>query len=319
MKPPSPSLAQLARAEQYWREGRYRQRAVCHLFFRSVPPRSTYAIAAGLQPAADALRMPRFDVQDIQYLGSLTDAGGQLRFGEGFLNFLQRQAFQCDVDAIPEGTVCFPYQPLLRIEGPAIQCLLAEAVMLGLIGFSSLAATQAAQRARTSLDGAVEEAGLSPAYDESRAASHTLFHWTSIQQEGGDWKNTGLFADEPAIADTPVTLQARRIWAEDGKPVADILYRSDDGAPQGRYWISSQNTWLPIPQGRIENLLAPVFRNGQLARQHPPPAEARQYCLQQQARFGGGVAESYPYGLSEKLYQAWISDAALPKGYSEIP
>ena len=153
-------LHPLTMANGYWKTGLYRRKAVFHLFFRQAPFGVAHAIAAGLGLAVEYLQLLRFDVRDIQYLGGLSGADGQPLFEESFLNYLQRQNFSCDVDAMPEGTIAFPHQPLLRIEGPIVQCQIVETALLNLINFSTLIATKSARIIQAAKGDCVREFGL---------------------------------------------------------------------------------------------------------------------------------------------------------------
>ncbi|MCB9286970.1 MAG: nicotinate phosphoribosyltransferase [Lewinellaceae bacterium] len=153
-------LYQLTMAYGYWKTGLHRRRAVFHLFFRKAPFDGYYAISAGLGLAIDFLKKFRFSPEDIQYLGGLEGAGGRPLFDEGFLNHLQRMRFSCNIDAIPEGTVVFPNQPLLRVEGPIVQCQLLETALLNLVNFSTLIATKSARVVQAAQGDSVLEFGL---------------------------------------------------------------------------------------------------------------------------------------------------------------
>src|SRR3972149_717040 len=107
-------LYQLTMAYGYWKLGRAEQHAVFHLFFRKPPFAGGYALAAGLGPALDYLRCFRFDETDVEYLASLTGNDGRPLFEPGFLEYLAALELSCDVDAMPEGTVAFGQEPLLR-------------------------------------------------------------------------------------------------------------------------------------------------------------------------------------------------------------
>ena len=153
-------LYQLTMAYGYWKTGLHRRRAVFHLFFRKSPFGGQYAISAGLALAIDFLKKMHFSPEDIQYLGGLTGANDQPLFDEGFLNYLQRLQFSCTIDAIPEGTVVFPNQPLLRVEGPLLQCQLIETALLNLVNFSTLIATKSARIVQAARGDSVLEFGL---------------------------------------------------------------------------------------------------------------------------------------------------------------
>ena len=114
-------LYQLTMAYGYWNTGRAEQQAVFHLFFRKNPFAGGYTIAAGLEYALDYLDNFRFSADDIEYLAGLTGNDDQPLFEPAFLEYLATLQLQCDVDAVPEGTVVFPHQPLVRVKGPILQ------------------------------------------------------------------------------------------------------------------------------------------------------------------------------------------------------
>ncbi|WP_210464875.1 nicotinate phosphoribosyltransferase [Rufibacter roseolus] len=138
-------MYQLTMAQGYWKKGMQEQEAVFHLYFRSNPFKGGYTVCAGLEDALDLLRNFRFTGEDLAYLRSLKGSQNQQLFEEGFLEHLRDLAFTCDVDAIPEGTVVFPNEPLLRIKGPILQCQLLETPLLTILNFQTLIATKAAR------------------------------------------------------------------------------------------------------------------------------------------------------------------------------
>ena len=135
-------LYQLTMAYGYWKTGRAEQQAVFHLFFRKNPFAGGYTIAAGLQYAVDYLADFQFSDDDIEYLSGLTGNDGKPLFERGFLKYLGELELECDVDAVPEGTVVFPHQPLVRVKGPILQCQILETALLNLINYQSLIATE---------------------------------------------------------------------------------------------------------------------------------------------------------------------------------
>ena len=138
-------LYQLTMAYGYWKSGRADREAVFHLFFRKAPFRSGFAIAAGLEPVIDFLKRFQFTDEDLQFLGTLKGSDGEPLFDQRFLEYLRPLRFKCDLDAIPEGTVVFPQEPVLRVQGPILQCQLVESALLNFINFQSLIATKAAR------------------------------------------------------------------------------------------------------------------------------------------------------------------------------
>lgn len=153
-------LYQLTMAYGYWKEGIADQEAVFHHFFRKAPFGGAFAVAAGIQSVADWLEDLRFGDDDIAYLKELQGRDGRPLFEPGFLEYLSELAFKCDVDAVAEGTVVFPHEPLIRVRGPLLQGQLAETAILNLANFQTLIATKAARVCHVAGDDPVLEFGL---------------------------------------------------------------------------------------------------------------------------------------------------------------
>ena len=131
-------LYQLTMAYGYWKSGRAEREAVFHLFFRHSPFQCGFTLTAGLAPTIEFLQAFQFTENDLAFLGTLRGNDDQPLFDRGFLDYLETLRFSCDVDAIPEGTTVFPQEPLLRIQGPILQCQLLETALLNLINFFHL-------------------------------------------------------------------------------------------------------------------------------------------------------------------------------------
>ena len=153
-------LYQLTMAYGYWKTGMAERPAVFHLFYRKNPFGNPYSIACGLERAINWLSGLRFSADDVQYLGSLKGADSKALFDESFLNYLQRLRFSCDIDAIPEGTVVLPNEPLIRVQGPLLQAQFIETALLNLINFSTLIATKSARVVQAAGEDSVLEFGL---------------------------------------------------------------------------------------------------------------------------------------------------------------
>ncbi len=131
------------------------------LFIRKLPDNWGYFIAAGLEDAVDYLLNLKFDKEDIDYLRST----GQ--FKEDFLEYLKDFKFTGSLSAVPEGTVVFPNEPILRITAPKIEAQFVETYLLNLINHQTMIATKAS-RVVHSADGApVVDFGLRRAQGES--------------------------------------------------------------------------------------------------------------------------------------------------------
>lgn len=153
-------LYQLTMSYGYWKTGLHNKESVFHLFFRRPPFQGGFTIAAGLESAINFLNTFGFDATDIAYLATLKDPEGELIFCKEFLEYLSQLKFTCSIDAVPEGTPVFPYEPLLRIQGPLIQCQILESPLLNLINFPSLIATKAARMCIASKGEPILEFGL---------------------------------------------------------------------------------------------------------------------------------------------------------------
>lgn len=150
--PPSPcslalltDLYQLTMAYGYWKTGVADREAVFSLIFRKNPFGGGFSIACGLEQAVDFIERFCFTEDDLAYLATLRGNDGKPLFEPPFLDHLRAMRFSCDIDAIPEGTVVFPQEPLLRIQGPIIQCQLLETALLTILNFQTLIATKAAR------------------------------------------------------------------------------------------------------------------------------------------------------------------------------
>jgi nicotinate phosphoribosyltransferase len=153
-------LYQLTMAYGYWKTGLQDREAVFHLFFRSHPFKGGFSVACGLSDAIEYLRTLAFSEEELAYLGTLTGNDGKALFEPAFLEYLRTLEWKCDVDGVPEGTVMFPQEPMLRIQGPLIQCQIVETTLLNLINFQTLIATKAARVCIAAKDEPVLEFGL---------------------------------------------------------------------------------------------------------------------------------------------------------------
>lgn len=164
-------LYQLTMAYGYWKLGMHEREAVFHLIFRKHPFKSRYAVACGLETAIHFLKNWHFSVDDIAYLNTLKASNGEPLFPKEFLEYLQQLRFTCDIDAILEGTLVFPQEPLLRVKGPLIQGQLIESTLLNIINFQTLIATKAARVCQAANGEPVLEFGLRRAQGPDGALS----------------------------------------------------------------------------------------------------------------------------------------------------
>jgi nicotinate phosphoribosyltransferase len=138
-------LYQLTMAQAYVASGTAEREAVFHLFFRANPFEGGFAVACGIARALEYLEDYRFDPEDLDYLAGLEGNDGRPLFDAAFLRQLGSLRLACDVDAVPEGTIVFPYEPLVRVTGPILHAQLVETALLTLVNFETLIATKAAR------------------------------------------------------------------------------------------------------------------------------------------------------------------------------
>ncbi len=131
-------LYELTMMQGYF-ERQSNETVVFDMFFRSNPNKSGYSIAAGLDQVIQYIKDLHFTYDDVVYLRSLNI------FSENFLNYLSGFHFTGDIYAIPEGTVVFPREPLIKVVAPIMEAQLIETSILNIVNHQSLIATKAAR------------------------------------------------------------------------------------------------------------------------------------------------------------------------------
>lgn len=159
-------LYELAMAQGYWECNKLDEQACFYSFFRENPFHGGYAIACGMSHLHEMFENFTFSDEDVEYLASIQAPGGGLLFKPGFLEYLHNLELSVDVDAVREGTVVFPNDPLVRVTGPILECQLIETALLNCINFETLVATKAA-RVCLAAGSPVAEFGLRRAQGES--------------------------------------------------------------------------------------------------------------------------------------------------------
>ncbi|MBI3703452.1 MAG: nicotinate phosphoribosyltransferase [Rhizobiales bacterium] len=136
--PLTTDLYELNMVQAYLDRGEDKE-AVFEFFVRRLPARRGFLLAAGLDDALDYLETLRFSAAEIDWLKSTG------RFRANLLDYLAGFRFTGDVHAIPEGTVCFANEPLLRITAPLPQAQLVETRLINILNFQTLIASKAAR------------------------------------------------------------------------------------------------------------------------------------------------------------------------------
>ncbi|MBD3370914.1 nicotinate phosphoribosyltransferase [Candidatus Fermentibacteria bacterium] len=130
------------------------RRAVFDMFFRSCPFDGGYTVCAGIAPLLESLSNLRFSDDEIEYLDGLGT------FDEDFLDYLAGFRFKGNVYAVPEGSLLFPDEPMLRIHGNIIEAQIVESLVLNTVNFQTLIATKASRIVDVAGETKVLEFGL---------------------------------------------------------------------------------------------------------------------------------------------------------------
>ena len=147
-------LYELTMMQGYFRHKDRNETVIFDAFYRSNPCNGGYAISAGLEQVIQYIRELRFDWEDIDYLASLNI------FEKDFLEYLRTFRFSGDIWAIPEGTVMFPREPVIKVIAPIMEAQLVETAILNIINHQSLIATKAARVCYAARGDGIMEFGL---------------------------------------------------------------------------------------------------------------------------------------------------------------
>jgi nicotinate phosphoribosyltransferase len=158
--PTMTDLYELTMAAGYWKLGRLDEQAIFTLCFRHAPFGGGFTLAAGLEGVIAFIERYAFSPAELAHLEGLTGNDDRPLFERAFLDYLGDLRLEVDVDAMPEGTLAFPHEPLLRVSGPLLQAQLLESALLNLVNYPTLAATKAAHVVLAAGGATVMEFGL---------------------------------------------------------------------------------------------------------------------------------------------------------------
>lgn len=147
-------LYELTMMQGYFKEKDANETVIFDAFYRSNPGGNGYAICAGLEQAIEYIKELEFNSEDVDYLRSTG------LFEEDFLEYLLHFRFSGDIYAIPEGTVIFPREPLVKVIAPIMEAQLVETALLTIINHQSLIATKTARVVFAAEGDGVMEFGL---------------------------------------------------------------------------------------------------------------------------------------------------------------
>ena len=147
-------LYELTMMQGYFHAQDANETVIFDAFYRTNPDGNGFAIAAGLEQVVEYIENLHFDKEDIDYLRTTG------LFGEDFLEYLADFKFTGDIYAIPEGTVVFPREPLVKVIAPIMQAQLVETAILNIINHQSLIATKTSRIVHAARGDGVMEFGL---------------------------------------------------------------------------------------------------------------------------------------------------------------
>ena len=138
-------LYHLTMAQAWFADGKANETKTSECFFRKSPFKGNYLLSAGLAEFSEWLENWHISDKDVKYLQSLKNADGSRRFNDDFLSFIKEQPLQISIDAVEEGEVVFPNEPIYSITGPTWQVEVVEAALLNIFNSQSLIATKASR------------------------------------------------------------------------------------------------------------------------------------------------------------------------------
>ena len=258
------------------------QVVVFDAFYRQNPCDGGYAIAAGLEQVIEYIRDLHFSPDDVEYLRGLN------LFDDDFLEYLRGFHFTGDIYAIPEGTVVFPREPLLKVVAPVMEAQLVETAILNIINHQSLIATKASRVVYAAKGDGIMEFGLRRA-------------------QGPD---AGIYGARAAVIGGCVGTSN----VLTGKIRADLICMVDETFDESKDMIIFDpiETWkkTKIKGGTytLRELLVPIFQKGLCVYTSPSVMEMQAICKKEQETLWPETRrlvnpQKVYVDLSDKLYK----------------
>ena len=152
-------LYEITMANGYFEEGCADTIVTFDVFYRQNPDNGGFSVFAGLEQIADYIKELHFSDDDIAYLETLG------LFSTKFLDYLRNFRFTGDIDAVPEGTIVYPNEPLITVTAPIIEAQLIETFLLTQVNHQSLIATKANRIVRAAQGRSVADMGARRAHN----------------------------------------------------------------------------------------------------------------------------------------------------------
>lgn len=169
----------------HWVQGTLNERAVFEIYFRKLPFGNGYAVCAGLERIVRYIETLRFGDRELEYLKQQEE-----NYAPGFIEALRSFRFTGSLHAMPEGTLAFPNEPLVRVEARLFEAHLIETAMLNFLNYQTLIATKASRIRQVAPNDLLLEFGTRRAQEAdaavwgARAAYLAGFHATSNMRAG---------------------------------------------------------------------------------------------------------------------------------------
>lgn len=237
----------------YWLEGRADNPSTFYMFGRKEAAGAGYSIAGGLEGLIDIVQRWQtfgFTEDDLNFLRSQKRPSGKPVFPEAFIQYLSEMEFRLKIEALPEGEVFFPQEPVLRVSGPIAQVKMLESVALGIINGHSGYMTQGAHQASV-----VEEElengsprGQASAQGMRRGPGLGAMLESSRSLGAGGYKSSSTGTAAKMFAQ-PFAGTMDHAWvmthgAETGKaPMADLFRLSDEGKVRELRWALKEDAF----------------------------------------------------------------------------
>lgn len=237
----------------YWLEGRADNPSTFYMFGRKEAAGAGYSIAGGLEGLIDIVQRWQnfgFTEDDLNFLRSQKRPSGKPVFPEAFIQYLSEMEFKLKIEALPEGEVFFPQEPVLRVSGPIAQVKMLESVALGIINGHSGYMTQGAHQASV-----VEEElengsprGQASAQGMRRGPGLGAMLESSRSLGAGGYKSSSTGTAAKMFAQ-PFAGTMDHAWvmthgAETGKvPMADLFRLSDEGKVRELRWALKEDAF----------------------------------------------------------------------------
>ena len=173
---------ELTMSNGYFEKGFKDKMVVFDMFYRKNPDNGGFVVSAGLEQLIEYIENMHFSKEDIEFLRSKGE------FSEGFLQYLADFKFTGNIDALPEGTICYPNTPIVTVTAPVIEAQLIETMLLLTMNFQSLIATKASRICRTAAESGavVMEFGARRAHggDAAILGARAAYRWRGCDSNG---------------------------------------------------------------------------------------------------------------------------------------